>query len=91
MLLRRAAWVNGIIGRPSTTTKPIRAVGVPGSFCGGFPLLQKMTTCVYCRIRYREVIVAVKRMLGGIIVLRFLPPVAKYEKEGMMEGNMPNY
>lgn len=31
-------------------------------------------------------IVAVKRMCGGIIVLRFLPPVAKYEKEGMWKG-----
>lgn len=50
-----------------------------------------MTTCVWLLVRYREVIVAVKRMFGGIIVLRFLPPVAKYEKEGMMEGNMPNY
>lgn len=57
----------------------------------GFALLRSMTTCVWLLVRYREVIVAVKRMFGGIIVLRFLPPVAKYEKEGMMEGNMPNY
>ncbi|KAL2275453.1 hypothetical protein FJTKL_02068 [Diaporthe vaccinii] len=36
----------GYSAAPSTTTKPIRTVGVPGSFCGGLPLLQKMTTCV---------------------------------------------